>query len=618
MPRNPYSSLSNDQLKILNYDQGAIVVKACPGSGKTHSVAARISKLLSAERLNRKGIAALSFTNVACDKIDMKLKEEFDVKNFCRHPHFLGTLDRFINHYVFLPYGHLVMGCSSRPELVGLPYSNWTKGKGDRTYTFANGQRRCVSANPDGYFDSVTFDIDDMLIPIVPPREIHFSLKRETYFNQNGKPAKRIQDLINSKLANFKLGFANQSDANYLSLKVLTGYPKIAENIANQFEYFIIDEAQDTDEIQMKIIEILNQCGAKNIMLVGDRDQSIFEWNNAKPELFDAKYNQWDKIDLVENRRSSQNICNFITPLSSFDKIISINEEVQHYDFDPEILGFKWPKKNVVTFEQSKAGFVKIMSRFMAICEQNSIKVNKSSVAVLYRGKSNSPYLDVKQDFDEFDSLPWMKGNYHVKDILKGAFLYDNGQFTIGYKFMERGLIEALEKINDSNFHCTSTFISASISRHGLINHRKNIFEIIKLFPSTRDRKLSAWINEANDSLTKNNLGFQLNVQMSKSHLPIEDLFAGDLPSTTIHPFFYGTIHSAKGKSFDAVLLLLGKKPGNSSNYSTMLKNGAKGDDLEEIRNIYVAISRPRKVLIVATPEEDVELWTQKLKSRLM
>ena len=42
----------------------------------------------------------------------------------------------------------------------------------------------------------------------------------------------------------------------------------------------------------MGIIDTLNFSGASNFMLIGDRDQSIFEWNNARPELFDNKYNQ--------------------------------------------------------------------------------------------------------------------------------------------------------------------------------------------------------------------------------------------------------------------------------------------------------------------------------------
>jgi DNA helicase II / ATP-dependent DNA helicase PcrA len=61
-----YSKLSEGQRKILDYNQGTVVVKACPGSGKTYSLAARISRLLREPDLGKKGLAIISFTNIAC------------------------------------------------------------------------------------------------------------------------------------------------------------------------------------------------------------------------------------------------------------------------------------------------------------------------------------------------------------------------------------------------------------------------------------------------------------------------------------------------------------------------------------------------------------------------
>ncbi|MFO8067361.1 MAG: UvrD-helicase domain-containing protein [Bacteroidales bacterium] len=75
-----YRNLSKKQKDILNYGKGEVVVKACPGSGKTYSVAARISRILHNKIFSRKGIAALSFTNVACNEIESKLAEDFNIQ----------------------------------------------------------------------------------------------------------------------------------------------------------------------------------------------------------------------------------------------------------------------------------------------------------------------------------------------------------------------------------------------------------------------------------------------------------------------------------------------------------------------------------------------------------
>ena len=155
-----YSHLSDRQKDILNYTNGCVVVKACPGSGKTYSVAARVSKLLFQREFKHQGIAALSFTNVACDEISEKLIHDFGIKNKIGYPHYLGTIDSFINQYIFMPFGHLYMKCKQRPELVGEPFATWSINRYER--------------DPHQYFDKTTFDINDELIKIAPPQAFNF------------------------------------------------------------------------------------------------------------------------------------------------------------------------------------------------------------------------------------------------------------------------------------------------------------------------------------------------------------------------------------------------------------------------------------------------------------
>lgn len=596
-----YNHLSDNQKKILNYDNGCVVVKACPGSGKTYSVAARVSKLLTEKEFKHKGIAALSFTNVACDEIADKLRNDFSIQNKIGYPHFLGTLDSLLNQYVFMPYGHLYMKCKQRPELVGEPYSTWSINRFER--------------DSHQYFDKTTFDINDNLIMIAPNQAFHFIWN---YYNKSGEINGNILNIIKSKMTLFAIGYANQSDANYISLKILQQYPLIAQNFANQFEYFIIDEAQDTNDIQMLIIDILNSYGANNIMLIGDRDQSIFEWNNARPELFDYKYNQWDKIELNENRRSSKNICKFIVNLSSFDLINAVTESIADYYYKPAVIGYKEKKKKrksqdwLISPEESKASFDKIMTLFCATCEENDIKINKQNVAILYRGQSKSEFLGVHRDKLEFLESPWIPNNFHVKDIVKGKHLYENGSFKEGYRLLEKGIIEAIKKPKDKNFYCTNSFVQSLIDSDGIKQHRDNIFGLIELMPTTKQRTLNEWINESNQIFSKYKIQFQ--VEKNNGNIPIDELFGNNMNHGDVHPFYFGTVHSAKGKTFEAVLLLLGKKAG--MNYVNMLFRDFNTLDpayQEELRIVYVGITRPRKVLMLAVPEEDVNEWKNKL-----
>ena len=86
---------------LENYKNGKIIVSACPGSGKTLCVSERIIKFINQHESKVSGLAITSFTNVAINEIKDKYENETGKK--IGHPHFIGTLDHFINKYVFLP-----------------------------------------------------------------------------------------------------------------------------------------------------------------------------------------------------------------------------------------------------------------------------------------------------------------------------------------------------------------------------------------------------------------------------------------------------------------------------------------------------------------------------------
>ncbi|MEQ6123993.1 ATP-dependent helicase [Pseudotenacibaculum sp. MALMAid0570] len=600
-----YEHLSDKQKEILNYKHGAVVVKACPGSGKTYSVSARISKLLHENDFKRKGIAAISFTNVACSEIEEKLRDDFGTYVPLKYPHFIGTIDSFINTYIFLPFGHLIMKCSIRPILVGEPHSNWS--------------HKLFPTDYSQYFDKTSFNINDELIRLAPHQAFHFIWN---YYTKAGKLNGNIQNIINSKWDFFSKGYANQSDANYIALKILDNYPLIAANVANLFEYFIIDEAQDTNEVQMRILDILKNSGANNLMLIGDRDQSIFEWNDAKPELFDKKFEEWDNILLDENRRSSQAICNFTSNLSSFEKSDAVNEEVADYDFVPQIIGYKLPKKatkkdpTIISQEESKSSFDYILSEFLKLCKENDIEINKENVAVLYRGKSSSKYLGLNLDISSYENIPWIDKQYHVRNIILGKHLIENYDFFKGYKLIEKGYFEALIRKTNRNFYCTDDFIKAQIELNGFMKHRDTIFSFIGKLSETNGKTFNKWVEESNKELKDS--GITLNINTENGDILIDDYYASNLNSNSIHPFYYGTVHSVKGKTFEAVLLLLGKKA--IRNYVNIINvpdfNALPDNCKEELRIVYVGITRPRKVLIMAVPDSDVEVWNNKMGSK--
>ncbi len=604
---DPKIEFSAKQQKIIE-GTGKFVVKACPGSGKTFSVAARIAHLIR----NRKAedylaVAALSFTNVACDEIQKALREKFGISIPLQYPHFVGTIDSFINNYIFLPQGHLIMGCKDRPELVGKPFSNW--------YEYDISKRKCYknkktnkwqisSRDPLEYFDKTTFNKENELIPIYSKEFFPFTWGK--IHNTNGKYRIDVQDIIDSKWNTFQLGKATQSDANYISYKVLSKYVSITQAIKNKFSHFIIDEAQDTTDVQMGIIDLLEICSANEIVLVGDPNQAIFEWNDAKPELFENKYITWEKskeYDLNENRRSSKLICNCTRQLLQIDEYEVINNNVKDFPFKPQVIGHNE--------ERDKEKLKVIVREYLDTCSKNNIPLNQDSVAILYRSHAVGELLGIP--IPGKNEEPWINEHYHVRDITYGKHLIDNGMFDEGYKNLERGYHKYMNEINS---RVSKMHIESEIEKIGYKEYRNKIFDFIDLLPITIGTSLYEWINATNKIILSKGLKNELKIDFSKSKKQFDELF-GLAPITKDKDYFIGTIHSAKGKTFEAVLLIVGHKA-KTTNYCNILdpiKNKSlSNEQAEELRNIYVAVTRPSKILIIAVPENDCEVWKKKLK----
>lgn len=600
-----FSKLTEKQRLILDCQEHKIVVKACPGSGKTYSVAARIARLLKTESFKHSGIAAISFTKVACDKIREDLSQEYGISNVS-YPHFIGTIDSFINQHIFLPFGHLIMGCASRPEIVGTEYNPWYEYDNSQTQYFSkNGKRIVRDRDPNYYFDKVSFDSNNQMLPLMPPSSFHFSWDLKKATNKDGTINKKIQNFINAifdaKWRHFREGKANQADANYFSLRLLQDFHLILSALAIRYSHLIIDEAQDTTEIQMKIIDCLSSAGLKNVMFIGDPEQSIFEWNTADSELFVSKYNDsgFHNIDLNENRRSSDNICKLLNTM--IDSDMASIADVKDDGNIPQVVGYEL-EGNVDSIKQD----------FIEKC--NSLEIPLEKAAIVFRGKSFGEKYFQLPDEGSYENLPWVNKHYYVRDIVQGKFLSEKGGFKEALKLFERGY----HRLKNQNLSFVSkSYLSKQIKFSGYREYRKELFEFIDLLPEIGEEKLKDWILESNNILQEN--GFpKLVVNKVKADIVIKNLFhkveLSDLP------FNLGTIHSVKGQTFDALLLFL-KKDSATKNYSNILfpKNKEKDDskrkkDREEIRLVYVACSRPKRLLWIAVPTEDKVIWDKYFK----
>ena len=144
------------------------------------------------------------------------------------------------------------------------------------------------------------------------------------------------------------------------------------------------------------------------------------------------------------------------------------------------------------------------------------------------------------------------------------------------------------------------------------MKHRVEVYKIYKQLPDTRI-KLDEWVKEAKANFSGNGI-FKFDIKSENAELTIEALFATIKKEIFRKNYRLGTVHSVKGETFEAVLLFL-KKQGVGKQYKTLLKEGKVTTDNEELRIVYVGITRPRKLLVMAVPSnEDKLCWENRLK----
>ena len=119
------------------------------------------------------------------------------------------------------------------------------------------------------------------------------------------------------------------SDISKMGIKILKENESVREELKNYFYEIIIDEYQDTSDLQEEFISLISN---NNVYVVGDIKQSIYKFRNANPDLFKVKYNNYSKeinghkIDLTKNFRSREEVVNDINLIFSHIMTESIGD----------------------------------------------------------------------------------------------------------------------------------------------------------------------------------------------------------------------------------------------------------------------------------------------------
>ena len=550
-------SLSEQQAAYVNAT-GNTVLCACPGSGKTFAVVEKAKKLMREWDKSHCGIAVLSFTNVAIDEIKKAILTEQGIA----YPHYFGTVDSFIDD-VFLRYAGSFFASPRRPHII---FEHDTTHFQWRPECYSKG---CVS-------DIVSFHWNANLELLHSKRKVSCPPDRDKL-----TPCYRYKKQLLQK------GIVYQIDVPMLCTRVLQKHPQIAQAIAKRYPVIIIDEAQDTSKEQMAFFDLLRMHGVRSIDLIGDPDQSIYEWRNATPECFVQKMTDedWNTLYLTENRRSSQLICN---ATAAFSKTLEGKAPTTAVGDCME-----YPQKPQLLLLAAGKTEADALAQFREKCGQ--LGIPDETVAILTR---KAIYTERK--------VKGLWKSQEVKLFANAAYEWLYGSRKQAFSYCEQALYLMCVDDLDNQQKPIEQEIEKQIAYQ---EWRKGVLTILIGLPSA-NIALSEWITGLKSLLQ----GIQLPLTFREKHsindvikIKKSDNEQPDFQSKPLKRYFQqkdtasvvrSSIHGVKGETYDAVLMLALQEKGTRTLTRELLCTGEL--NCETMRIAYVAMTWPRKYLAVA------------------
>ena len=301
------TTLNAQQLAAVQHVTGPIMIIAGPGSGKTRVITERIAHLMNTG-IKPENILALTFTNKAAN--EMKLRINNLTKNHAAFSIWMGTFHSIFSK-ILREEAH-IMGYSSNFTI----YDNEDSIKIIRRIIKDLNLDKDIY-NPKFIFSRISF-MKNNLIDCQTYSTYSDFKEQDT---RNKRPmflsvyTKYTQICKNSNCMDF-------DDLLMNTYRLFKNNPLILANYQEVFKYILIDEYQDTNKAQDKIVKQISMKH-NNVCIVGDDSQSIYSFRGANiNNMLDFKkfYKNVTEFKLEQNYRSTQNIVNAANSLIAYNK----------------------------------------------------------------------------------------------------------------------------------------------------------------------------------------------------------------------------------------------------------------------------------------------------------
>ncbi|PXY71559.1 hypothetical protein CXX78_00435 [Candidatus Parvarchaeota archaeon] len=347
---------NDEQKKAIVCNNDKILCIAGAGSGKTSSLIKRIEFLIKYRSVSPEKIMAITFTRKARQEMISRLSKISCTQDVSVET-FNSFCEKILKKFNDLIYGQSVklITYSDKITIVQKALENININSYQAINLYFDKNQRRGKTNEE-LFRILLNDC--------------FFVK--DYFNFKNKPLKEI--VLNAEIKNKKVIGMIFEICNYIDkymkdnglrdfadqLIDTINFFKKENNLIPNFEHILIDEYQDINSTQIKLIELLN---SRNLFCVGDPRQSIYGWRGSDIKYilnFDEKYPNSEIINLTKNYRSTKHIVKFINSaikemnFKDLEPMIEGEKEIELNNFSSEDMEFMYIAQTILTSSTPK------------------------------------------------------------------------------------------------------------------------------------------------------------------------------------------------------------------------------------------------------------------------
>ncbi len=602
------AELNQEQMEAVISDGVPLLVVAGAGSGKTRVITYRIAHLI------KKGVCpwnilAVTFTNKAAGEMKARIYNLLGEKVGLNIGTFHSVCARMLRNEI---------------ERIGLKSNFVIYDALDQKYLI---KQICKELNlckktfrPNNIAEKISSAKNRLLTPDV------YKNKEKDYYSTI---VSKVYDIYHKKLrSNNAMDF---DDIILYTVKLLKEYPEVLLKYQNKFKSILVDEYQDTNHAQYRLIQLLAGDG-NNLCVVGDPDQSIYRWRGAdimNIMMFEEDYPNAKVINLEQNYRSTQSI------LGAANNVIENNVYRKHKNL--------WSKNDFGDPVSICNGDDELDEANFVVNKIGRLAINKqykySDIVIFYRMHAQSR---VFEDALRFAGIPY--------DIVGGVSFYERKEIkdivaylnlvvcpdcevsmrriiNVPNRGIGKSTIEAIAKTAKEKGKTFNQVVWDSLSRNELpprilkkVNAFAGIMSGFKHMASelTIALLLQKIINKIAyfDELKKDESGLaEVRIENVKELVSAAEEYSQTAEDTTLAGFLEGialvsnidkwddtkekvtlmTMHSAKGLEF-GVVIMVGMEEGIFPHASSLNNN----EQFEEERRLcYVGMTRAKSKLVM-------------------